>query len=358
MITDLIKNHLLSFQSPLLPRGVSLSNPLLAVEAQGEVLHLQLTVGFPCELIREALAEALATHLTACCQQTIRVDLQSRIQSHVVAGQGSPLPGIKNVLAIASGKGGVGKSTTAVNLALALKALGARVGICDADIYGPSIPMMLGATEKPLSRDNKLIPVMAHGVASMSIGYLIDNETPMVWRGPMVSGALIQLLQDTVWGDLDYLIIDLPPGTGDIQLTLTQKIPVTAAIVVTTPQPIAVLDAKKAIGMFQKVRVPVLGIVENMAMHFCDHCGHESTIFGEGGALTLSKDYDLPILGQLPLEMRIRAEMDAGNPTVIASPESPITQRYIDIALTSAARLAEFDLLFQHRFPTIQIKQE
>ena len=267
--------------------------------------------------------------------------MEHRISAHAVQPGLSPSPRVKNVIAVGSGKGGVGKSTTAVNLALALHLEGARVGILDADVYGPSIPTMLGLSGKPDSPDNKSIePMRAFGLEAMSIGFLVDAETPMIWRGPMATSALTQLFTDTLWGDLDYLFIDLPPGTGDIQLTLAQKIPVAGALIVTTPQDIATLDAKKALKMFQKVEVPVLGIIENMALHVCSNCGHEEHLFGEGGGQRMAAQYGVPLLGSLPLDIAIREQGDAGQPVVIAAPESAVAQAYRQTARAMAAQLA------------------
>jgi ATP-binding protein involved in chromosome partitioning len=251
------------------------------------------------------------------------------------------LPEVRNIIAVASGKGGVGKSTTAVNLALALQAEGATVGVLDADIYGPSIPKMLGLTGRPDSPDGKSIePKWNHGLQAMSIGLLVGEDTPMIWRGPMVTQALQQLLNDTRWQGLDYLVIDLPPGTGDIQLTLSQRVPVSGAVIVTTPQDIATLDARKALQMFAKVEVPVLGIVENMAVHLCSNCGHAEHVFGAGGGERMAAQYDVPLLGSLPLDIRIREQADSGLPTVAADPGSPLSLAYRDIARRTAARLS------------------
>lgn len=269
-----------------------------------------------------------------------------------------PIPEIKQIIAIASGKGGVGKSTTAVNLALALSGEGARVGLLDADIYGPSVPLMLGIKTRPeVTAEKKIRPLIAHGIQSMSIGYLIDEKAPVAWRGPMVSSALQQLLYDTLWDNLDYLVIDLPPGTGDIQLTLAQKIPVTGAVIVTTPQDLALLDVRRAYEMFQKVHVPVLGIIENMSVHICSACGHKEAIFGEGGGRQMSEQYGIPLLGQLPLDGRIRAQTDSGKPTMVAEPDGANAEHYRAIAREMSSQLAmrEAD---KSGFPDIVIRDD
>jgi len=273
--------------------------------------------------------------------------------------QAKNLSQVKNILAVASGKGGVGKSTTAVNLALALAKEGMRTGILDADIYGPSVPLMLGIHGRPeITEQKKIHPVIAHGIQSMSIGYLVDEQTPMAWRGPMASGALQQLLNDTLWHHLDYLIIDLPPGTGDIQLTLAQKIPVTAAVIVTTPQDLALLDARRAYEMFRKVNVPVLGMIENMSIHICSQCGHMEPIFGEGGGKQMAEQYNIPLLGELPLDMQIRQQTDSGKPTVIADPESANAKLYCEIAKKIMARLVLREKIDMSRFPKIVIQND
>ena len=272
-------------------------------------------------------------------------DAGSRVPAHAVQGDLRPLPRVRNIIAVGSGKGGVGKSTTAVNLALALAAGGAKVGILDADVYGPSIPTMLGLSGRPESPDNKsIIPMRAHGIEAMSIGLLVEDDTPMIWRGPMATSALTQLLNDTRWGgddSLDYLVIDLPPGTGDIQLTLAQKIPVAGAIIVTTPQDVATLDARKGLKMFEKVEVAVLGLVENMAVHVCSNCGHAEHIFGEGGGARMAEQYGVPLLGSLPLERAIREHGDAGTPGVRAAPDSPAAAAYRALAARLAEELAK-----------------
>ena len=263
-----------------------------------------------------------------------------RLPTHAVQGELKPLANVRNIIAVGSGKGGVGKSTTAVNLALALAAEGLAVGVLDADVYGPSIPMMLGLSGRPDSPDGKSIePMRAHGIEAMSIGLLVDQDTPMIWRGPMATSALTQLLTDTRWGDLDVLVVDLPPGTGDIQLTMSQKIPVAGAVIVTTPQDIATLDARKALKMFEKLDIAVLGLVENMAVHVCTNCGHAEHIFGEGGAARMSAQYGVPVLGSLPLEVAIRAQGDAGTPIVAAQPDSAAAQAYREVARAMLAKL-------------------
>ncbi|KAF1696061.1 iron-sulfur cluster carrier protein ApbC [Pseudoxanthomonas daejeonensis] len=268
-------------------------------------------------------------------------DVLTRIAAHAPQPGLSPIARVRNVIAVGSGKGGVGKSTTAVNLALALQRLGARVGVLDADVYGPSVPAMLGLSGRPESPDDKSIePMRAFGVEAMSIGLLVDTDTPMIWRGPMATSALTQLFADTRWGDLDYLLVDLPPGTGDIQLTLAQKIPVAGAVIVTTPQEIATLDARKALKMFEKVHVPVLGIVENMAVHVCSNCGHAEHLFGQGGGQAMAAQYGVPLLGSLPLDLRIREQGDAGTPVVAAAPDSAPARAYLAAAQSLAAHLA------------------
>jgi ATP-binding protein involved in chromosome partitioning len=300
------------------------------ISIAGADVIVDVQLGYPArtqhELLRAMIAGDIAT-LPGVGRVT--VNITQKITSHAVQRGVKLVPGVKNIIAIASGKGGVGKSTTAVNLALALAAEGATVGVLDADIYGPSQPTMLGIAGRPESNDGKTLePLEAYGLQAMSIGFLIDVDTPMVWRGPMVTQALEQLLKDTNWRDLDYLIVDMPPGTGDIQLTLSQKVPVTGAVIVTTPQDIALLDARKGLKMFEKVGVPIVGIVENMSIHICSQCGHAEHIFGEGGAKKMCADYDVPFLGGLPLDIRIREQVDSGRPTVIADPDGPIAAIY------------------------------
>jgi ATP-binding protein involved in chromosome partitioning len=326
-----------------------LGMPLVAAKAvksvrlEGGEVRVEVELGFPLARGRAGLEAALQGVLAADpAVGPARVTVGWRVASHAVQGGLQPLPGIGNVLAVASGKGGVGKSTTAVNLALGLALDGARVGLLDADIYGPSQPRMMGlAGARPVSRDGKrLEPLEAHGVKVMSIGFLIEEEQPMVWRGPMVTQALTQLLSDTNWGELDYLVVDMPPGTGDIQLTLAQRVPVSGAVVVTTPQDIALLDARKGLQMFRKVAVPVLGIVENMATHVCSKCGHEEPVFGSGGGSRMAGQYGVSLLASLPLDIRIREQTDGGCPTVVAEPDSPLGQAYLEMARRTAARLS------------------
>ena len=289
--------------------------------------------------------------------KNVSVNVSSQIVAHAVQRGVKLLPGVKNIIAVASGKGGVGKSTTAVNLALALAAEGAQVGILDADIYGPSQPMMLGITGRPVSiEENTIEPMEGHGLQASSIGFLIEEDAPMVWRGPMVTSALEQLLRQTRWRDLDYLIVDMPPGTGDIQLTLSQKVPVTGAVIVTTPQDIALLDARKGLKMFEKVGVPIVGIIENMSTYVCTKCGHEEHIFGSGGGEKMCKEYSVDFLGALPLNLSIREQADAGRPTVVADPDSAISAIYKNIARQVAIRVATLSKDMSSKFPSIVVQ--
>ena len=295
----------------------------------------RIELGFPCESAHDDIRRQLAESLTAeTGKEQVEIEFETKIVRHGVQRNLKPIPGIKNVIAIASGKGGVGKSTVSANIALALQAEGASVGILDADIYGPSQPHMMGIVgQQPVSEDGKtMLPLKAHGLQIMSIGALVDPDTPMVWRGPMVPSALNQLANQTQWQDLDYLIVDMPPGTGDIQLTLAQQIPVSGSVIITTPQDIAAIDARKGLAMFQKVSISVLGVVENMSTHVCSNCGHEDSIFGEGGAEKISADFDVCLLGKLPLDGRIREQTDSGNPTVISDPDSANARAYLETA--------------------------
>lgn len=353
-----IRDALARFNEPYLGKNLLDANAVKTLHVTEKVCRIAIELGFPAarygRILKQQLIELLKPVVGNC---ELQVDVDFKVITHSVQRGVKALPNVKNTIAVASGKGGVGKSTTAVNLALALASEGARVGILDADIYGPSQPRMLGSAAKPESRDGKSMePVMAHGIQSMSIGYLIDEESPMIWRGPMVTQALEQLLRDTNWDDVDYLIIDLPPGTGDTQLTLAQKIPVTGAVIVTTPQDIALLDARKGLKMFQKVEVPVFGIVENMSTHVCSQCGHEEHIFGEGGGARMAAQYDIELLGSLPLEMGIRERADSGNPTVVADPDSATAEKYRDIARKVAAKIANQAKDYSAKFPNIVIQ--
>lgn len=314
-----------------------------AIRIEPNQVSVEIELGYPAKSVLEAVRQQIGAALqTIPGIGAIQVTVRSKIVPHGVQRGVKLIPGVKNVIAVASGKGGVGKSATAVNLALALAAEGATVGILDADIYGPSQPQMLGINNHPDSLDGKTMePVIAHGIQAMSIGLLIDVETPMVWRGPMVTQALLQLLNDTNWKDLDYLIVDLPPGTGDIQLTLAQKIPVTGAVIVTTPQDIALLDARKGLKMFEKVGIPILGIVENMSTHTCSNCGHTEPIFGTGGGKKMCQDYQVEFLGALPLDIKIREHTDTGKPSVVAEPDGKIAETYRLIARRIAVKVAE-----------------
>ena len=328
------------------------------VQVSGNDIALDVVLGYPSKSVQAEVQQLVTDKLKSLPDAgNVTVNVGSRIVPHSVQRGVQLLPNVKNIIAVASGKGGVGKSTTAVNLALALAAEGASVGILDADIYGPSQPQMLGINARPESTDGKTMePLQAHGIQAMSIGFLVDVDTPMVWRGPMVTGALEQLLRETRWKDLDYLVIDLPPGTGDIQLTLSQKVPVTGAVIVTTPQDIALLDARKGLKMFEKVGIPILGIVENMSTHICSNCGHEEHIFGAGGAAAMCKDYNVDLLGSLPLDIKIREQVDSGTPTVIAEPDSKIAATYKQIARTVGIKLSQQALDHSSKFPNIVIQ--
>jgi ATP-binding protein involved in chromosome partitioning len=328
------------------------------VAVAGDDVSVDLELAYPAKTQIEPMRKLAAARLRALPGVgRVTVNVTSRIVTHVAQRGVKLIPGVKNIIAVASGKGGVGKSTTAVNLALALAAEGAAVGMLDADIYGPSQPTMLGITGRPESKDGKTLePMTGHGIQASSIGFLIDVDTPMVWRGPMVTQALEQLLKDTRWRDLDYLVVDLPPGTGDIQLTLAQKVPVTGAIIVTTPQDIALIDARKGLKMFEKVGIPILGIVENMSLHICSKCGHEEHIFGAGGAERMCKDYGTEFLGALPLDIHIREQADSGKPTVVADPDSRIAEIYRQIARRVAVKIGELQKDMSGKFPSIVVQ--
>jgi ATP-binding protein involved in chromosome partitioning len=362
-LTDaLLTEHLRKFLVPQTGRPLGTAGTALAVTPAGAGgWRVSITCGYPMAQSSADFVEALATH----CRElpggaAVEFKVDSAIVAHAVQHGLKPLPGVHNLIAVASGKGGVGKSTVAVNIALALAQEGARVGILDADIYGPSQPRMLGLVGKrPETRDGKTLePLRAHGLEAMSIGFLVDEQQPMAWRGPMVTSALNQLLTQTRWGDLDYLIVDMPPGTGDIQLTLAQRVPVSGAVIVTTPQDIALADARKGLEMFQKVHVPVLGVVENMSIHVCTNCGHEEHIFGEHGGRGLSEQYGVPLLGALPLDKRIRQETDEGKPTVAADPHGPLALRFREVALRAVGELAARTKDYSRLFPNITVEED
>src|SRR6059036_125920 len=328
------------------------------IKVEGGSVSLEIELGYPAKTQLDPIRKLIAGKLRGVPGvSAVNVSVASKVVPHSVQRGVKLMPSVKNIVAVASGKGGVGKSTTAVNLALALAAEGAQVGVLDADIYGPSQPTMLGITGRPESKDGKTLePLETYGLQAMSIGFLIDVDTPMVWRGPMVTQALEQLLKDTNWRDLDYLIVDMPPGTGDIQLTLAQKVPVTGAVIVTTPQDIALIDARKGLKMFDKVGVPIVGIVENMAIHICSNCGHAEHIFGEGGAQRMCQDYNVPFLGGLPLDIRIREQADSGRPSVVADPDGPIAAVYKEIARKTAVFVAQKAEDFSAKFPNIVVQ--
>jgi ATP-binding protein involved in chromosome partitioning len=354
-----LKTALDAYADPYLGETLGTAGVVREVAVQGGRFVAQIHLGFPVGGYREELVPALQAHLhSAGIDTSLDVELRSDIRAHAVQRHLKPLTEIKNIVAVASGKGGVGKSTVAVNLALAWARQGARVGILDADIYGPSQPLMLGlAGQHPTSDGKHLQPLQAHGVKAMSIGFLVDAEQPMVWRGPMVTQALSQLLSETDWGELDYLVVDMPPGTGDIQLTLSQKVPVAGAVIVTTPQDIALADARKGLKMFEKVAVPVLGIIENMSLHVCSSCGHVEHIFGAGGGARMAAQYGVTLLGELPLDAHIREETDTGRPTVVAAPDSPRARAYLETARRTAAALARRARDRSSLFPKIVVEE-
>jgi len=353
-----IESLLAGYEDPYLGQDLVSARAVKAIAITDGRVDIALELGYPAGGYHDEMIAGIRDRLQAEAGITdVNVSIRTNILSHAVQKGVKVLSEIKNTIAIASGKGGVGKSTTAVNLALALQAEGANVGILDADIYGPSQPRMLGCHGKPETRDGKsLEPNISYHLQTMSIGYLIEEDTPMIWRGPMVTSALEQLLNDTHWSGLDYLVIDLPPGTGDIQLTLCQKIPVSGAIIVTTPQDIALLDAKKGLRMFEKVEVPVLGIIENMSTHICSRCGHEEHIFGAGGGRQMAEQYGVELLGELPLDIGIREGVDNGRPTVALEPDSPITGIYREVARKASARLALKARDYTRKFPKIVIE--
>jgi ATP-binding protein involved in chromosome partitioning len=355
---EAITQALSTVVDPNTQQSLTASKSARGIKVEGGNVSFDVELGYPAKSQIDSIRRmAVAAVRQIPGVTNVSANVTQKIVSHAVQRGVKLLPNVKNIIAVASGKGGVGKSTTAVNLALALAAEGASVGMLDADIYGPSQPMMLGIQGRPESKDGKTLePMEGHGIQASSIGFMIDMDTPMVWRGPMVTQALEQLLRDTNWRELDYLIVDMPPGTGDIHLTLAQKIPVTGAVIVTTPQDIALLDARKGLKMFEKVGIPILGIVENMAIHTCTNCGHKEHVFGQGGGERMAKEYDIEYLGGLPLSMSIRVQADSGKPTVVSDPDGEISEIYKSIARKVAIKVAERAKDMTSKFPTIVIQ--
>jgi ATP-binding protein involved in chromosome partitioning len=357
---DDVKAALAAVVDPNTHKDFVTSKVVKNIQVDGANVALDIELGYPAKSqvagIRASVVDALRKLPGV---DNASVNVTSKILSHAVQRGLKVMPNVKNIIAVASGKGGVGKSTTAVNLALALAAEGASVGLLDADIYGPSQPMMLGVSGRPQSLDGKTMePLENHGVQVSSIGFMIDPDEPMVWRGPMVTQALQQLLEQTNWRNLDYLVVDMPPGTGDIQLTLSQKVPVTGAVIVTTPQDIALLDARKGLKMFEKVGIPIVGVVENMSTHICSNCGHVEAIFGEGGGQKMCEDFHVDFLGKLPLQLSIREQTDSGTPTVVAEPDGAVAAIYKEIARKVAVKVAEQSKDMSAKFPTIVVKND
>lgn len=355
---DAVRDVLSEIDDPHLQRDLISAGELTDVNIDGNIANIQITLGYPAGSWSKSLESLVVERvITVNGIDSVEVVVETKIVGHEVQKGVSPIAGVRNMIAVASGKGGVGKSTVSVNLALALASEGSRVGILDADIYGPSQPRMLGLRrQEPKTVEKSFLPLESYGLQAMSIGFLIEEETPMIWRGPMVTQMLEQLLNDTRWDDLDYLIIDLPPGTGDTQLTLAQKVPVSGSLIVTTPQDIALLDAKKAVKMFEKVEIPVLGIVENMSTHICSHCGHEEHIFGEGGGSRMAADFGIDFLGEIPLARSIREGTDCGKPTVVAEPHGQLAEVYRAIARNVSGRLAARKRDYTDVFPSIVIQ--
>ncbi len=355
-----ISDCLQQYIDPYLGKDLVSSRCLKNIEINQQHIILDIELGFPHKAYENELSNQLSQLLMPLDGvEQVTLNLSSKIVAHKVQQGIKPISGVKNIIAVASGKGGVGKSTTAINLALSLIDEGGTVGILDADIYGPSIPKMLGLTGRPDSDDGKTLkPMLKHGLQSMSIGFLVEEETPMIWRGPMVSQALNQLFNDTQWDNIDYLIIDLPPGTGDVQLTMAQKIPLSGAVIVSTPQDIALLDARKGLKMFDKLNVPVLGVIENMSTHICSQCGHEERIFGQGGGAKMAEQEKVDLLASLPLDIRIREQADSGCAIVVAQPDSELSNIYRQTARKLAAKLALTAKDYSNKFPNIQINND
>ncbi len=357
-----IKQAIVSYCDENLRTDYITANAVESIEITDKLVRVTLDLGYPAAGIKTTIESALLKLIQPVVgDRSVEVIVGWEIKTHSVQQNLTGLPGVKNIIAIASGKGGVGKSTTAINLALALVAEGANVGILDADIYGPSQAVMLGIEEgrRPEVKDGKhWLPIVAHGVQAMSMAFLVGENTPMVWRGPMASSALQQLVDQTLWQDLDYLIVDMPPGTGDIQLTLAQKVPVTGAVIITTPQDIALLDACKGVEMFRSVEIPVLGVIENMSVHICSNCGHAEHIFGTGGGDKIASDYETDLLGSLPLTMSIREQADGGTPTVVADPDGEIAKIYRKVARRVAGVVANKVRMDEGGLPNINIKND
>lgn len=355
-----IETRLGQYYDPSLGTNLVTAKAVKRVHVDFDRVEVDITVGYPNHGVSDAMAKSVSEWLSPFLgDKLLNLRLSSRIEAHT-GRQGLPLlPNIKNIIAVASGKGGVGKSTVAVNLALALAAEGAATGLLDADIYGPSQPIMLATTGRRPEIDNQtFVPIESHGIKSMSIGYLVEGSAPLAWRGPMIGKAMQQMIHETSWGNLDYLVIDLPPGTGDIQLTLCQKVPVSGAVIVTTPQDVALADVRRACEMFAKLQVPVLGIVENMSLHHCSQCGHEEQIFGSGGADKLAKEFDLTVFGKIPLDRKIREQTDSGNPPVIQEPQGRYAEIFREIARKAAGRLSLQVRDYSARFPKIVVEQD
>ena len=358
---DLTQDHIEKALSKVIDihtnQDIVSSKSINSIEINGSDVNVVIELNYPAQSYHQTLIDSITDSLSSAGASSSNVKIKTKIAKYSTQKGVDTLPEVKNIIAVASGKGGVGKSTTSVNLALALQAEGAKVALLDADIYGPSQPRMLGVKDlKPdTTGEGKLLPILGHGMQTMSIGFLVDEDSPMIWRGPMVTQALEQMLRDTLWRGVDYMVIDLPPGTGDTQLTLSQKIPVSGSVVVTTPQDIALIDAKKGLKMFEKVNIPILGIVENMSLHICSNCGHEEAIFGQGGGDSMAKDAGVNFLGALPLEMNIRTDVDEGTPTVVKDPNGRTSEIYKEIARKVAAQLTLQDKAIG-AFPSITIE--
>jgi ATP-binding protein involved in chromosome partitioning len=358
--TEAVKQALSQVIDPNTGKDLVTSKSVKNIKVDGSDVAFDIELGYPAKSQIDDLRKSVIAAVRGVAGAgNVSANVYSKIVAHAAQRGVKLLSSVKNIIAVASGKGGVGKSTTAVNLALALAAEGAQVGVLDADIYGPSQPMMLGISGRPETLDGKTMePLENHGLQVSSIGFMIDPDEPMVWRGPIVTQALQQLLEQTNWRDLDYLIVDMPPGTGDVQLTLSQKVPVTGAVIVTTPQDIALLDARKGLKMFEKVGIPILGVVENMSVHICSNCGHAEPIFGEGGGERMCKEYGVDFLGALPLTMAIREQTDSGKPTVVADPDGPVARIYKEIARKVAVKVAEKARDMSSKFPNIVVKND